>query len=446
MGIKNYLSGIGSAFTGLGGALFGFGTNRMEEYIANAGFVPVGNTNNFLELENLREIESAYYQCSTLQTVIVNKAQCATNAEIRIVNEAGKEKPLSREILKRMARPNAFQTFDMFRAESKIYVQLYGWHLVWYVPNGVGGFVNIWNLNPVNTEIRFKSKYLFQTDIREVIDSIYYRYAGTEVKVPIDEIYVVRDMVATKSVTAIAQPPLLPTSRIIGLKMVVSNNIAAYDARNSMITTRGAQGFISPDQKDGASSFPLLANDIDDLKAQFYKGYGINRNQSKFVFSTKGIKYQPINMKTSELMLFEETEETMLRIVDVYGYRKELLAITKGATFENQDKAWKGLYQDTIIPEDSNELPALFAGWDLEKYGLHVESDYSHVAALMPDPLTEEQVSTERINNITAINAMPVPVEQKVKIAVDVLGVSTETALTYFSNATTTTETTPANT
>ena len=444
MTFKSYIGALGSAFTGLGGALFGFGGNRYEEFAANAGFVPIGNTNNFLELENLREIESAYYQCSTLQTVIVNKAQCSTNAVIKIVNENGKEKPLSRDILKQMAKPNVFQTFDMFRAESKIFVQLYGWHLVWYVPNGVGGFVNIWNLNPVNTEIRFKSKYLFQTDIKEVIESIHYRYAGTDIEVPIDEVYVVRDMVATKSVTAIAQPPLLPTSRIIGLKMVVSNNIAAYDARNSMITTRGAQGFISPDQKDGASSFPLLANDIDDLKAQFHKGYGINRNQSKFVFSSKGIKYQPINMKTSELMLFEETEETMLRIVDVYGYRKELLAITKGATFENQDKAWKGLYQDTIIPEDANELPALFAGWDLEKLGLHVESDYSHVAALMPDPLVEEQVNTERINNIAAINAMPVPVEQKIKIAVEVLGVSPETAQNYFSNATTT-ETTPAN-
>ena len=444
MTFKSYIGALGSAFTGLGGALFGFGGNRYEEFAANAGFVPIGNTNNFLELENLREIESAYYQCSTLQTVIVNKAQCATNAVIKIVNENGKEKPLSRDILKQMAKPNVFQTFDMFRAESKIFVQLFGWHLVWYVPNGIGGFVNIWNLNPVNTEIRFKSKYLFQTDIKEVIDSIYYRYAGNEVKVPIDEVYVVRDMVATKSVTAIAQPPLLPTSRIIGLKMVVSNNIAAYDARNSMITTRGAQGFISPDQKDGASSFPLLPNDIEDLKAQFHKGYGINRNQSKFVFSSKGIKYQPINMKTSELMLFEETEETMLRIVDVYGYRKELLAITKGATFENQDKAWKGLYQDTIIPEDANELPALFAGWDLEKQGLHVESDYSHVSALMPDPLVEEQVNTERIANIKAINELPVSYEQKLKIASITLNVSIEEATNYISNATTT-ETTPAN-
>lgn len=432
---KTFLGGITQSLQGLGQSLFGF-TNRRESYMHDGGiWYPIGNTTNIVAMENLADIERAYFQCSTLQTVILNKAQAASNGVVKIVNDNGKEKPLSREILKRMEKPNVFQNYDQFRTESKVLVQLFGWHIVWYVKNVAGGFVNIWNLNPVNTLIKYKGgKYLKQTDLKEIIESVQYRYAGNIIDVPLDEIYIVKDSSNTRSTDTILAPPIFPTSRIVGLKMVVSNNIAAYDARNSMIATRGAQGFISPDQKDSASALPLLEEDQQHIKRQFQEGHGILRNQSKFVFSPKGIKFQPINMKTADLMLFEETEDTMLRIVDVYGYKKELLATLKQTTFTNQEIAWKALYQDTIIPEDKNELPALFAGWKLEENGLHVESDFSHVEALVPDPKAREEVNQIQINNIAAINAMPVDYDTKINIAMSTLEVDEETARKLISN------------
>ena len=434
---KTYIGGITQALQGLGESLFGF-TNRSRGIMQDGGiWYPIGNTTNILQLDNLEEIERAYFQCSTLQTVILNKAQAATNGVVKIVNDAGKEKPAGREILARMKQPNLFQNYDQFRTESKIYVQLFGWHFVWYVRNAAGGFVNIWNLNPVNTLVKWKGgKYLKQTELKEVIESVQYRYCGNVIDIPLDEIYIVKDSTNTRSTDTILAPPIFPTSRIVGLKMVVSNNIAAYDARNSMISTRGAQGFISPDQKDSASALPLLPEDQEQIKKQFQEGHGILRNQSKFVFSPKGIKFQPINMKTADLMLLEETEDTMLRIVDVYGYKKELIASMKQTTFTNQETAWKALYQDTIIPEDKNELPALWAGWKLEEQGLHVESDFSAVEALVPDPKGREEVNQIQINNIAAINAMPVPYETKINIAVLTLEISEETARKLISDAT----------
>lgn len=425
MKVKNRLSLISKGL--FGRDLFGF---ESDNYLYEDGvrWQSYGDVSNVLSLTDLTKIENAYYQCPMLQTVIVNKAQASINATVKIVNQKGKEveTPESKAILKKMANPNFNQTYKLFRMESKIYVNLYGYHFVWYQRNLINGLNNIWNLNPALTVTRFKiGKFYNQTNFKDCIDTIQYWSDGLLIDIPLDEVVLVKDTVNTKTTKIIGYPPLFPTSRVYGMEMVISNNIAAYNARNSMATTRGGMGFISPDQKDSASAIPLLPDDILELKRQQANDYGVLRHQSKFVFSPKGIKFQPINLSTKDLMLFEETEETNMQIVNVFGYRWELLASPKGTTFTNQKEAKKSFYQDTIIPEDSVEIPALWSGWkEIEANGWKVITDYSHVEALQEDETQKEQVMTARIANLNAINTMQVDYQTKLNIAVDTLHIT----------------------
>lgn len=403
-----------------------------------------------LNLDSPQDIERAYFNCSTLNTVIVNKAQFSVNGKVKIVDNKGKEvnNMRTREVLAKMAKPNLIQNYAMFRAESKIYLPLYGYHLTWYVPNGIGGFVNIWNLNPVNCKIEFTDVYFKQTELKDIIKKITYYYRGKEVDIPVNEVVIVRDTTLTKSHEAQQNPPLLPSSRVQGMQLVVNNNINAYRSRGNLITSRGAQVIVSPNQKDSASAITLLEHEKQDLLNEWNNTYGIMDGQSNAIFSPKGVLVQKVGLSTQELMLFDETKETMNRIADALGWDKDLLNTEDGAKYENQLQAEVQVYQGTIIPEDENELPQLWSAWHLEEIGLKVVTDYNDVACLKQyarnAEKADEENNTMRLNNLARINTMPVEYDIKLNIAVGVLGITIDEAKLYITQNDTTQPQQPA--
>ena len=170
MKVKNRLSLISKGL--FGRDLFGF---ERDNYLFEDGqrWQAYGDSNSILSFTDLTLIENAYYKCPMLQTVIVNKAQASINATVKIVNAKGKEvdTPESKAILKKMAQPNFSQTYKLFRMESKIYVNLYGYHFAWYQKNLIGGKNNIWNLNPALTVTKFKiGKFYQQTNFKDRIE------------------------------------------------------------------------------------------------------------------------------------------------------------------------------------------------------------------------------------------------------------------------------------
>lgn len=398
-------------------------------------FWPLGSdVSSVLSLKDFSSIENAYYKCGSMQTTMLDKAQCAINAITTLQTLDGEEatNKTAKAILKRMQKPNYAQTYPIFRAQSKTWCQLYGWHLVWYVPNGLKGeFQNIWNLHPVKTQITFSSNSYFKgTNMTDCILTIKYFWYGEFIDIPKDQVRFVEDTTDTYSgsTATINQHPTLPTSRFTGQNFVLSNNIAAMDARNSLITTRGAQGFISPNQKDSASAILLQPHEIEDLEKKMAGGYGIGTNQSKYWFSPKGIKYQATNMSTRELMLFDETTDTKISIAASLGWPRELLGLMEGSTYANQREAEKGAYQRTIIPEDKSEVPQLWSGWDLEAQGLKVVTDFSHLEILKEDEKSFQETAKIFIENIAAIQGMNCEYELKLKIAETTLKISEEEA------------------
>lgn len=436
---------LGTQIAGFGNWLYGFSSNNgiQRGVTGNGFFVPVGTANSVITLQDHYDFENAFFNCSTLQAVITNKGQCKINGTWDLYKN-GSEKPCTNaramDIKAKMAKPNVLQTYAQFRMDVSIYVAVHGWCLLWWIPNGSPfgtGFQNIWALNPADLVITYKQgKYLLQTKLEDIIESIKFNYAGGQIDVPLKEVSFVKDQVATKSSRGL-MPPIVPTSRIYGLKMVVSNNMAAYDARNSLATNRGPQGILVNQSKDAASFIQFSEEDQAELNKQIQE-YGILRGQTKMPMTGKDLRYIATGIPTKDLMLFEETEETMRRICDIMGYPVGLLATENGKSIgdqggvKKQDRAT--LYQNTIIPEDLNEMPCIFSKFDLEKDGLEVKTDYSHIDDLKEDEIRNEQIITSRVGSIDVINKMPVDYVTKVNIAIEMFNISIEDAKKIISD------------
>jgi len=401
----------------------------------------IGSNKNIVSVYSLSDIEYVYYKCSTLQSVILNKAQCKANARWYLVDDKGNKSNslVANEIMAFMRKPNVLQSYSEFRAEAASYTQIYGYCIIWYVPNGSPfgiGLQNIWVLNPVDCVIKYKGTGVEnKVRLEEIIESITYYYSGMSINVPVQQVAFVKDQ-TTRTSRAIQQS-ILPTSRIYGLELVVSNNIASYDARNSMIVNRGQQGFISNSTRDAASYIPLLPDEKELLQRE-WDDYGVLRGQKKVLITGKDLKWNSTVIPTRDLMLFEESEETICRIVDVYGYQIQLLAAAKkssiGSQNETQKEARKNLYLNTIIPEDISEISMIFSGFNLEKYGLHVECDYSHIPELHGDQKVKEEVSAIRVQSIEKINAMNIRYENKINIAMLTMDITEEQAKLIIDN------------
>lgn len=386
---------------------------------------------NALSLYDFQEIETAYFSCASLQAIILDKAQFANNGIASIV-DINTDKPargqFARDVLKAMEKPNVFQTYDMFRAESKVYVSLFGYHLVWYKKNVLNSFVNIWNLNPMRVKITFKGVYLNQSKLTDIIEKIEYYTQGTYLTVPIDEVVFVKDTNITRTEELGDKPPMLPTSRLIGMSFDIKNNIGAMQSRYSNIVSRGADGIIHNKSKDSAGYIPMLPEDKLELQNAYAMDFGTLPGQSKVIFSKSDLGFIPMRLNTKDLMLFEETDATKLAIAHNLGWPADLIPFSSKSTFENQNRAEIRAYQNTIIPEDTSEIPQLWAGWKLEEQGLKVIVDYSHVECLQEQFRATEKVKEEnnraRILNLIAINNMRVGYETKINIAVSTLGIT----------------------
>lgn len=195
--------------------------------------------------------------------------------------------------------------------------------------------------------------------------------------------------------------------------MPINNIIGAYQSRNTLIKRRGALGIISSDTKDESGTVSLTSNEKDDLQKEFLK-YGLMKDQYQVIISNAAIKWQQIGYPTRDLMLFEEIEDSTMRICDAYGYPYRLLSSEKTNSLGGSDlKEYKKLlYQDTIIPDAemiADDLNLLFGLNDLPE---RIEIDYTHIAIMQEDKQKEAQARKTRnealqiefYNNLITLN------------------------------------------
>jgi hypothetical protein len=225
---------------------------------------------------------------------------------------------------------------------------------------------------------------LAATSAKDFIWAVQLVWGGLVINLNLDDIFIFKDF------TPSASSYVLPESRICSLKQPVNNVIGAYEARNVLINRRGALGILSNNGKDVNGTLPLDPEEKKALEEDF-KRYGIRKEQVQMIITNAALSWQQMGYPTKELMLFEEIEDDIMRMCDTYSYPYRLLSSNQANSLGGTDaKVFdKRLYQAAIIPESESMYDQWNDFFDLEAYGLIMQKDYKHVAALQEDQLNE---------------------------------------------------------
>ncbi len=100
---------------------------------------------------------------------------------------------------------------------------------------------------------------------------------------------------------------------------------------------------------------------------------------------------------TRDLMLFEELNADKIAIIDAYGMNVNLFSSEQGTTFTNVRDSVRMVYTDTIIPETQQMYDTIAHQMGLDKQGISIVADFSHLPVLQddePNSMTIEKAET----------------------------------------------------
>jgi hypothetical protein len=362
----------------------------------------------------------AYRECAPLSAIINRKAQAHINGKTWIMNISGKGKgkestsEAANKLRKLLAKPNPLQSWKQFRAQQKIYMQLFGFSIV--LPIMPVGFesrspldaTSLWNIPPYLVDIEETNALFYQSNLKGIVRSIKLKYRDTITELPLDNLHIFKDFTPSMDTLVFTE------SRVRSNAQAINNIMGAMESRGELISYAGSQGIISPD--NGAGQFvstPLKPDDKQQLQNDFKTQYGIRKGQFRYIISPAAIKWQSMSVKTKDLMLIEEVVESTKSLCDSYGYPPHLLGLID-PTFNNQSAAEKGFYQNTIIPESESMDEEWNNFFRLTNSDLNIkfETDFSHLPVLQEDEKSKaearkarnEALSMEFLNNLITLN------------------------------------------
>ena len=358
---------------------------------ASSNYLLGSKTPIWIDTNNLGSI---YETIPEVRLVIDNKATLFSNMVIKCVDADGEE--VEHQALELLTNPNPLQTQNEFLSQYMVNKSIYGNSFFNKLKATSTSFPSTMYVLPSEfISIVPTGKMFQQSFIEDIIKSYDLEIQGQTDSYPPEEILHKND-IATDDYLA-------SESRLLPLKMPISNIEGAYKSRNILINEKGAIGILSNNNKDSDGGLPLNPEEKEQIQQDYQSKYGIGGGQNRVIISNASLNWQPMASGIKDLMLFEEIQEDFNRIVDAYGLNMNIFSNTKGSTFENQKQGLKSTYQNTIIPEANDLMQGLttFLGLDLE--GLELIADYSHLAVLQDDELKREQSEMFKVNRLKTL-------------------------------------------
>lgn len=341
-----------------------------------------------------------YLSSPHLRLVIERKADMFKNAKFKVNDAKGKE-VLNHPILQLLNKPNPLQGKSDFLFQWSTFIDIYSNALIYKLKpiSFSGGAKVLWNLPMGDVKITPTGKLFQQTKIEDIIEK-YTLFFGQQNTQPVD--YFPEDVIhATQGASNMY---FVGESRILTLKIPISNIDGSMKTRNCIIHDRGALGILSSESKDNAGAIPLGEGERKRIETQMKSNYGIGDDQMQTLITNASLKYTPMTYPTKDLMLFEEVEEDFQTICGEYGMSRDLFPSTKGATFENQEQALKSTYQNTIQPQANMFCDLMMNDDDIKlllKPGELLVADYSWLPCMKEDELKFAQAEFQKAQSIS---------------------------------------------
>lgn len=112
-------------------------------------------------------------------------------------------------------------------------------------------------------------------------------------------------------------------SKIVTNKLIVSNLQQALTTRNVILADRGAFGILSNNIPDAK---PIGKEERRVIEQDYRQSYGNSDEQMKMIITNSDVKWQPISFPTKDLMTFEEVENCLELLCDIYGLQRDLFS------------------------------------------------------------------------------------------------------------------------
>lgn len=384
-------------------------TYQLTDHIVNRLFKGVFGTSSpqWLQFRTMNDYITAWEQCPPLAAILIAKAQADVNGKVSFYyRDSGEPVKVpyvnSAKTLKKLFdKPNPLQTWRQFRAQQKIYQQLFGVCPVLMVkPAGFSdpmATTQMWNLPPQFVNIKTTGKYLFQKDISGIIEKIVFTYGGRDTELPVNDVLLLNDS------TISLNNQIVSDSRIRALEMPISNIVAALTSLNVLIVKRGALGVLSNQDKDSSGERVALPATEKEALQNDFKKYGLSPDQWQIIITNANLKWERIVMPVKDLMLHETIQQAAGHLCDSYGYPAELMSSLKPTTFSNKKEAKRSLYQDTTLPEAAADFEMYNTYFGLTETNIELYYDFDHVEALQ---ISEEEKAAATKTNAEAYSIM----------------------------------------
>jgi hypothetical protein len=201
-------------------------------------------------------------------------------------------------------------------------------------------------------------------------------------------------------------------TKLDALKYPLSNLIKQYEKRNMLLQSLFSPGIMSMVSDDGFSQLPLASEDREQITNDF-----MQRNSGKPVITDKKVTWSPMSFPVKDLMLFEEMTADKIAIIDAFGLNQYMFGSGeggKGSTFSNVEMGERQAYNSTIIPETELMYDDINQQLGLEKDGLFLKPDFSHISVLQADSVQQADSLLKRANAVEKI-ALQVPLSEEEK-------------------------------
>jgi len=323
---------------------------------------------------------AAFEEIPEINAVISLKARSFCNGVIKAVDKNGKG--LEGKVPQSLQFPNWFQGQKEFLRQTKLFHEIYGdefLYLFFGVGLGAETTKAIYTIPPNLVEVEYLDKQPFFVHTKA--PNVRYSIVNGD-PIPTEQLIHLNDN--RVCLTSVDDKKLLRgESKMKGIGAAINNLRMAYEARGVILRTRGATGILSNNTTDVTGSIPLDPIEKQRVQEEF-RNYGTLNGQNHTIITSANLRWQKMGVNPSELGLFQETEADFYKACDVYGTPVDLFAQTRGATFENQKQAEKGLYLRTIIPE-ANEWISAINKSELVPEGVTLVMDYSHLSVFQED-------------------------------------------------------------
>jgi len=357
----------------------------MPSMPAGIGFIPIDGTGGTINIsmESGEKLFEAARRCAPLAAIVSSMADAFVAGKFEVLNrQTGNfTRGAYKEWDRLLEKPNRFQSRKHFFKQLYISVKVVGYCFVLkHYPTGFKDRPSeLYVLPPECIQLVKKRYSVSPTSFTNVLDlyDVVFTWGGEQTKLDNESLMLIKDS------TPVDKETLMPTSRLINLRYPVSNLIAAYEARCTLIQKRGALGILSNSGKDSVGTIPIQDEERREVQGQFYSNYGLTRGQSQVVITTAALQWQQMSMNVKDLMLMEEHLSDVKDVCDAFGYPFPLSSHSDQSTYNNVSTADRLLYQNSIIPDSEDYIDEQFnEGLKTPESNIRIVINYENVPAL----------------------------------------------------------------